>query len=323
MKIAQFFSQTGHKLFSGQLQHGSPAENHLFEHEQILAIKSKACRDEPPQELFDKVCEHQLLGLQASRFKGSGMEYEELRLFQRGDDFRHIHWRALAKTGLLYSKLFVEERRPALYILLDRRPGMWFGTRNQLKITQAAAIAYYYVFLANNANRSVAGLLCGEQMSYFKPAQGESLLLPLIQEINQSFSPVSMRPPQQENVKFSHLLKFALNQFPNGSSVIMIGDFHDYRESNRELLYELEKFQQLAFIQVLDPAELELPETGSFIFRDMNPDSEVQLNCDNETFRRQYQQQMAEKWELLQEHCRLLGIDYKRVMTTQEWLSGD
>ena len=80
---------------------------------------------------------HREHGEYVSPRRGYGLDYEESRVYQPGDDLRFMNWRLTARSGEPHIKVFREERRPSAFILLDRRNGMRFGTRLRLKVTQA------------------------------------------------------------------------------------------------------------------------------------------------------------------------------------------
>ena len=76
-----------------------------------------------------------------SHFKGRGMEFDEARLYQDGDDPRSIDWRLTARTGRAYTKLFREERERPVFCWVDQRPAMQFATRGVFKSVQAARLS--------------------------------------------------------------------------------------------------------------------------------------------------------------------------------------
>ena len=104
-----------------------------------------------PKELFDKVRRIEITtnrlvtdifaGQYHSVFKGRGIEFDEVREYQPGDDIRTIDWNVTARTGIPYIKKFVEERELTVMILVDASPSGFFATVRQLKSRLAAEIA--------------------------------------------------------------------------------------------------------------------------------------------------------------------------------------
>ncbi len=80
-------------------------------------------------------------GMHDSRFRGRGMDYQESRAYQAGDDIRNMDWRVTARTGVAHTKLFQEERERPIYLLVDCNPSMHFATRRQFKSVVAAQVA--------------------------------------------------------------------------------------------------------------------------------------------------------------------------------------
>ena len=116
-----------------------------------------------------QVSSHRLIGEQLSRFRGRGFEFEENRGYQTGDEPRLINWRLYARTGDLYTKVFNEERRPEVYLVADRRAGMRFGTRKQIKAAQAAKIIASTFFQARRQALTVGGIIINETIDWFAP----------------------------------------------------------------------------------------------------------------------------------------------------------
>ena len=98
-------------------------------------------------------------GAYDSVFHGRGMEFDESRLYQAGDDVRTIDWRLMARTGRVHTKLFHEERERPVRMLVDARPSMRFGTRDSFKSVLAARAAATLAWAARDAGDRVGGIL--------------------------------------------------------------------------------------------------------------------------------------------------------------------
>lgn len=98
-------------------------------------------------------------GLHVSRWRGRGVDFRESRIYQAGDDIRHMDWRVTARSGRPHTKLFEEEREHGLLLLVDFNPGMRFGTRVRFKSVQAARAASLLAWLASADGDRVG--ICG------------------------------------------------------------------------------------------------------------------------------------------------------------------
>lgn len=118
-------------------------------------------------------------GLYASVFRGRGMEFEETRYYQEGDEIRHMDWRVTARTGVPHLKLFAEERERAAVLCIDASRHMQFGTRGTLKSVQAARAAALLGWAASLNQDRVGALIFGDVLSdvqFFRPTRGRRAL---------------------------------------------------------------------------------------------------------------------------------------------------
>ena len=99
-----------------------------------------------------------LAGGYRSKFRGRGMDFDEVRTYQPGDDIRNIDWRVTARTGKPHTKLFKEERERPVFLLIDQSKHLFFGSRNALKSVVAARAASLLVWASINAGSRIGGI---------------------------------------------------------------------------------------------------------------------------------------------------------------------
>ncbi|MDX1351544.1 MAG: DUF58 domain-containing protein [Thiomicrorhabdus sp.] len=197
-------------------------------------------------------------GEQTSQFMGAGLEYEESRAYQPGDEIRRINWRLMARTGKAYTKLFQEERQENWFILVDHRASMRFGTRKRLKATQAARVAGYFAWLAQQMNIPVA---CGRLAEGFVQSpiyEGKSIYSHVMEFISQPCPPI-MNETQIEP-SLNDVLISLTGQLQPGSRLIVISDFHDIDPRTTELLTALQSRVAIKAVCIQDIAETQLPD---------------------------------------------------------------
>ena len=113
-----------------------------------------------------------------SRFKGRGMEFDEARLYQPGDDIRSIDWLVTARTGKTHTKVFREERERPVFISVDNRPAMHFATRGVFKSVQAAKIAALLAWVAQHKGDRIGGQIYTDSACQeVKPQNGKHAVL--------------------------------------------------------------------------------------------------------------------------------------------------
>ncbi len=208
-----------------------------------------------------KLSSAQRQGEQTSRFMGNGLEYEESRPYQLGDEIRRINWRLMARTGQAYTKLFQEERQEDWFILLDQRMSMRFGTRVRLKAEQALRVAGYFLWLAEKAalNLPVEGARLAEELVFTPTFIGRGSYTQMMHAFSQPCPPISTAQQSTPEPALHAVLNDLSQRLQPGSRLIIISDFHDLDESCLATLTALQQFARVKAICIEDPAERVLP----------------------------------------------------------------
>lgn len=215
---------------------------------------------------FRRAASHPLIGETLSSYRGRGLEFEENRAYQAGDEPRLLNWRLYARAGELYTKVFTEERRPQVFVLMDRRGPMRFGTRRQLKATFAAKIAACYAWQAQHQVLAVGGLILNQAVEWFDPAMGEVALQTFLQSVTAPCPPL---PFEHDQPDLAESLQLLMHRLPEGSFVVLLSDFADFDpDAAMQLLPQLTARHTVQAYQILDPVERRLPVNGDFLIED-------------------------------------------------------
>ncbi len=203
-----------------------------------------------------------------SLFRGRGLEFDEVRLYQPGDDYRTLDWRVTARTGQFHTKLFQEEREHSLNILIDAGPGMQFGSRNAFKWVVAARVAALFAWLAVGSGDRVGGIVFGDGRYCHRcpPAGGQSAAARL-------FSLLAALPAAQPTIAGSRstladaLILLRRTARP-GSPVLILGDYTDLPQGAEPQLTKVARHHGLLGVMLYDPLEADLPPPGAYAFSD-------------------------------------------------------
>jgi uncharacterized protein (DUF58 family) len=198
-----------------------------------------------------------------SRFRGRGMEFDQVRLYQPGDDVRSIDWKVTARTDKPHTKIFCEERERPVFISVDNRSTMQFATRGVFKFVQAAKLAALIAWAAQQHSDRIGGQVFSEKFCYeLKPQHGKHGVL--------RFFNALINPPQIPNFETSFERVLArLNQHAKpGSLIYLISDFRGFNPQAENYLAKLARHCQVVLIFVYDPLEKALPEHGRYRFTD-------------------------------------------------------
>ncbi|MDA1342865.1 MAG: DUF58 domain-containing protein [Proteobacteria bacterium] len=199
-----------------------------------------------------------------SAFKGRGMEFDETRLYQPGDDIRSIDWRVTARTGKTHTKLFREEREKPVFISVDNRPTMQFATRGVFKSVQAKKLAALLAWVANQQGDRIGGQVFSQSScKELKPQNGKHSVLHFLNALV-----IADNPAEDTGFTLPQAL-FRLSQHARpGSLVYIISDFRGINEQMENYLLKLSEHCDVVLIFVYDPLEKGLPTQGRYRFTD-------------------------------------------------------
>lgn len=254
-----------------------------------------------------------LLGERQSAYAGSGYEFAENVAFHSGDDARFINWRLFARTGEYYRKAFYEERRPQVWLVLDRGPHMCFGTHTRLKLAMAAQLALFHLFVAQRQQLLTGAVLLDGQAEWLRPAQGHAALQNLIYKLRQPCSPPADRDTPQA---LSSLLAQLNVRLRPGCIVILYSDFHDLQAADMNRLHALCEQHSVLARHIIDRSELELPGTGQYQFATAHIEQSV--DCADAALREQYRQAMAQRHAQVKDWLQQAGCNYQRYTADAE-----
>lgn len=255
-----------------------------------------------------------LLGETRSRFRGRGMEFEEVRTYQPGDDIRNIDWRVSARTGGTYTKLFCEERERPVHILVDQRSSMFFGCSDRFKSVLAAELATAIAWAALAGSDRIGGQIIGDrEESDIRARRNKHAVLRFIHDINQFNQALPGSEPQQKTL--TSMLEECRRITRPGTAIFMISDFHDFDQQAAKSLSTLGRHTDINLLHVFDPVEEQLPIAGSVAISDGQHRSSIRLNSG---LQKAYQERIKDRQQLLNNAALRSRALYSRIGTNQE-----
>lgn len=256
-----------------------------------------------------------LNGGERTRFRGRGMDFEEVRLYQAGDDIRSIDWRVTARTQVPHTKVYREERERPVFILIDQRSPLFFGSQQCFKSVLAAHIGTNLAWAALNNGDRVGGMLFGDfQQRDIRPRRSKHAVLELLhhlQNFNQQLrSPIS--PSGSKSLR--EILTDTRRIAKPGCALFIISDFHDFTNECEQQLFELGRHTDITLVHVYDPLEKHLASNTRLTVS--NGQSRLQLPTDDNAFQQAYQTAYNEKLERIVSSSKRLGITLLSYATT-------
>ncbi|MGB9720375.1 MAG: DUF58 domain-containing protein [bacterium] len=251
-----------------------------------------------------------------SSFKGTGIEFVDVREYLPGDDVRSIDWKVTARMGRPYVKKFVEERELTVILSVDASGSSHFGTKNQLKIEQAATIAATLAFSAVRNNDKVGLLFFTDRVEkYIPPKKGRFHVLRLIRDI-------LYFQPQHKGTNPIQAIEFLMHILRHRAIVFFISDFIGEgfeSEKIRIPLGVVSKKHDLVVIKISDPREMELPNLGLVEFEDAETGETIMVNTHDRKMIEEYRKQSVTRASEQVHLIKSLGIDCIRLSTEEDF----
>ena len=260
----------------------------------------------------DRMVNDVLAGEYHSVFKGRGMEFDEVREYQTGDDVRSFDWNVTARMGHPYIKSFVEERELTVMLVVDVSGSELFGSTDKLKQEVLAEFCAVLAFSAIKNNDKVGLLLFTDRVEKFIPPQkGRRHVLRVIREL-------LFHEPEGRGTDIGVALQY-LNRVARRRTVtFLVSDFlaEDYEQDLRLSA----KRHDLIAVSVDDPRERELPSLGLVEIEDAETGERRLVDTGSRAVRRRYRERAEAAAEARQERFRAAGVDVIGIDTEQPYV---
>ena len=276
-----------------------------------------------------------LAGQYHSVFKGQGMNFDEVREYQPGDDVRAIDWNVTARMNHPFIKKFVEERELTVMLLVDLSGSGLFGSVAQSKRELAAEMASVLAFSAIRNNDKVGLILFSDGVEKFiPPRKGRKHVLRVIRE-------VLFYEPRQRGTDLNSALEFMLRVLPHRAIVVILSDFlgqtvptrpeidaHLRRkavlsetlgQASFTVLRQANRRHDVVAVQITDRFELELPALGRLVLKDAETGEVVEVNTGDERKRAAFAQRQSKAQAELLKLFRSARIDSIQLRTDQPY----
>ncbi len=255
-------------------------------------------------------------GAYLSSFKGRGMEFDESRYYQPGDDIRNMDWRVTARTGTAHTKVFREERERPILLWLDLNASMMFATRNKFKSVIAAEIAGLIAWSAAKNNDRIGGLIfSSDEHIELKPRRGKTAALDFIGRCtkHKAWSSNQSTPETKRNMA-SAVSRLRKVTHP-GSLIFMISDFREMNKKAFSHIANIARNNDIVLVKITDPIEKNLPSSGSYKLTDGI--KELQIQTSSKKTRNEYHQRYLSQNAQLELFCRQHRIHLIQISTEE------
>ena len=252
--------------------------------------------------LTNRLIDDQLAGDYHSTFKGQGVEFDEVRPYEAGDDVRAIDWNVTARTGVPYIKRYSEERELTILFLVDVSGSQSYGSRGRTKSDLAAEVTALLALTAIRNQDKVGLVLFSDRIvKYIPPRKGRDSVMRLAREV------LAASEDAEGGTDIAGALKFLNGVQKRRAVVFLVSDFlasgtapQTGDEGLRRLLRATASHHDMICVPVSDPAESALPDAGLLELEDPETGELVLVDTSSAEVRRSFAERAATEREELE-----------------------
>ncbi len=262
-----------------------------------------------------------LAGRFASKVRGRGLNFEEIRRYRPGDDVRQIDWKATARTRKVYSRVYTEERERPNLLIVDQRVTMFFGSRVRMKSVVAAEAAALAAWRAVGVRDRVGAVVFSDtDIAVVRPQRSRAAVMRILNAVVERNQRLSADPTLRPNpALLNAALERASRLATHDALVVLITDAAGADAATSRLLTEIARHNDVVVVFVFDALEADLPTAGGLVVGDGERQMEVDAGSDlRRDFARDFREYRAEtKHFLLVRDTPVLPLDTERDVADQ------
>jgi len=261
-------------------------------------------------------------GAYVSHFRGRGMEFDESRPYQPGDDPRSIDWRVTARSTTAYTKLFREERERPVLVVVDLRSNMHFATQGCFKSVNASRAAALLSWAAHHRGDRLGGLIFGDTTHReLKPKLGRQAALRFVHELvgHPDWQHRELGPGVEEQQPLTQAMAALRRVARPGSLVVILSDFQGFTRAAQSYLSAVARHNEILAVFLNDPIERKLPPPGRY--RLVSGANELAIDTFAKAARRDYEAAFADRSKQLEAFCQRYGVHLMPLSTEDDPVS--
>jgi uncharacterized protein (DUF58 family) len=262
-----------------------------------------------------------LAGRHASRLRGRGLNFEEIRRYLPGDDVRNIDWKVTARVQKPHVRVYTEEKdRPAL-LVVDQRMSMFFGSRRALKSVVAAEAAALAAWRVLSMGDRVGAIVFGdEEVTEIRPHRSQERVMQILRtvvkrnhELNVTESDAAKPRRSANAANFNAALQSALRVAHHDFLVVLITDGFGADDESVRLVTSICEHNDVMTLFIYDPLEDQLPDAGRVVISEA--DSQLEVDTSDAKLRRLFHGDFQQRFEWIRDISRIRSIPLLPIET--------
>ena len=257
-----------------------------------------------------------LSGRHTSKLRGRGLNFEELRDYLPGDDTRNIDWKVTARAGTPYVRVYTEEKDRTVWLLIDQRVGMFFGSKDRMKSVVAAEVAAISAWRVLSVGDRVGALVFNDsEISVVPPHRSRERVMQILKQVVEKNHALSSDPDLKPDAgKLNEALKQVSILARHDCLVCLITDADGLNPETRKHVTRLAEHNDVLTAFIYDPLEKEMPAAGRLRFAD--GEGQVEADTSSRKLRKDFQSEFDKKLEWIQSASRRFSIPVLALQTT-------
>ncbi len=245
-----------------------------------------------------------LSGKNASKLRGRGLNFEELRHYRPGDDIRSMDWKVTQRTGKPHIKVFTEERERNVFLAIDQRMTMFFGSSNKMKSVIAAELAALIAWQISDSGDRIGAVIYNDQQTKVIPAKrGKQHVVNLLSEVLKQNHELSIDLSSNDSAhqklddseSYNKMLARLNKVSSHNGLIILIGDGHGFNDKSTDYIKQLRQHNEVIACHIFDPLEQTLPKMSQMIVSDGL--QQIQFSSEKKQLQKNYEAEIARQLE--------------------------
>lgn len=236
-----------------------------------------------------------LSGKNASRLRGRGLNFEELRHYRPGDDIRSMDWKVTKRTGKPHIKVYTEERERNVYLAIDQRSTMFFGSTEKMKSVMAAELSALIAWQINGSGDRIGAVIYGDDDVHVVPAKrGYQHVVQLLSEVVKFNRKLSIgKPKNNPSRSFNNMLAKLSHVCGNNALVMLISDGYGWNDNSVTLVKKLRQHHEVIACHIGDPLERQLPTMHQMVVSDGS--YQIQFSSQDKVVQQKFEHKLSDK----------------------------
>ena len=249
-----------------------------------------------------------LSGRHTSKLRGRGLNFEELRNYLPGDDTRNIDWKVTARTRTPYVRVYTEEKDRTVWLLIDQRVNMFFGSKDRMKSVVAAEVAAISAWRVLSVGDRVGALVFNDsEISVIPPHRSRERVMQILKHVVEKNHALNADPSLKPDAgKLNEVLKQVSHLARHDCLVCLVTDGNGLNPETRRHITRLAEHNDVLTAFIFDPLEKDIPAAGRLRFAD--GDGQLDADTSDKKLRTAFQNEFEQRLEQMQSASRRFSM---------------